>query len=64
MEIYFTRHARLRMAERRITEEEIEHTLLYPDRLEEKEGLVIAKKIRKNGHLLGGSNENNCHHHY
>lgn len=52
MKIVLSVHARHRMEERAITEEEIRLTLESPDQERTEDSTHIAMKIRSNGHLV------------
>lgn len=52
VEITFSSHARCRMDERTITEEEIRLTLESPQKKSAENDTLVAMRLRSNGHLL------------
>ena len=52
MQSEYSFHARQRMNERGITEEEVENAIAFPDKVSHDKDTTVALKLRDNGHLL------------
>lgn len=52
MKIVFTKHAKFRMKERKVSFSEVKETIINPAKLCRKSTEYLAMKIRENKHLL------------
>lgn len=52
MKIVFSKHAKIRMTERKITKQEVTETILNPEKSGKQQDKHFAMKTRKNGQLL------------